>query len=364
MKKTIQKNLLKSKIKILYASDGLGNGGKERQLIETIRNLDLDKFRIGLITFNSKQYYSESARRISEYYSVFIKDKSILEPFISTFEAFERFKPDIVHSYDLLSSMYTYFPSKIFNAKIINASIQDSSLDKGWQYKLKERLLSASDINISNSKKGFSYYNTQGEVLYNFIDSTRFVCERNDKGFDVAMIANFTEYKDYVSFFRVVKELLELNLIDKAYAVGSGKYLSKYQKEINADENLRDKVIFTGNTENVERLLSNVSIGFLFSTEEYGEGISNSVLEYMASGVIPVVSDIGASSEIIDNGVDGFLVNKYDVSGITEIVTKLKNDVQYRHHIIENAKKKISDRFDLKRNINRLEDIYFRICRN
>ena len=84
----------------------------------------------------------------------------------------------------------------------------------------------------------------------------------------------------------------------------------------------------------------------------------------MASGVIPVVSDIGASSEIIDNGVDGFLVNKYDVSGIAEIVTKLKNDVQYRHHMIENAKKKISDRFDLKRNIKQLEDIYSRICRN
>jgi len=342
----------------LYASDGLGNGGKERQLIETIRNLDLNKFRIGLIAFNSNQYYSELAKRIAEYYSVFIKDKSVIEPFFTVFEAFERFKPDIVHSYDLLSSVYTYFPSKIYKAKIINASIQDSSLDKGWQYKLKKRLLSASDINISNSIKGFSYYKTQGEVLYNFIDSNRFNGERSDIGLNVAMVANFTEYKDYVSYFKIVKELIRLNFIDIAYAIGSGKYLSKYKREIGADENLRDKIIFTGNIENIESFLSTLSIGFLFSTEEYGEGISNSVLEYMASGVIPIVSDIGASSEIIEDGVDGFLVNKYDVSGIAEIVLKIRNDEQYRYEIIENAKRKISDRFGMKRNIRQLEDIY------
>lgn len=342
----------------------MGNGGKERQLVEAIRNLDLNMFRIGLITFNLNQYYSELAKRISEYFSVLTKDKSVLEPFVTVFEAFEQFKPDIVHSYDLLSSMYTYFPSKMYNTKIINASIQDSGLDKGWQYKVKKRLLSVSNINISNSMKGFSYYKTHGEVLYNFIDSKRFSEEKNNIGFNVAMVANFTEYKDYLSYFRVVNELIKLNLIDKAYAVGSGKYLSKYQMEIDADENLKDKVIFTGNTENVEKFLSNVSIGFLFSTEEYGEGISNSVLEYMASGVIPVVSDIGASSEIIDNGVDGFLVNKYDTMAIVEIVSKLRKDERIRHQIIENAKKKISDRFELKRNIKQLQDIYSRICKN
>jgi glycosyltransferase involved in cell wall biosynthesis len=167
-----------------------------------------------------------------------------------------------------------------------------------------------------------------------------------------------------VSYFRVVKELLGLNLIDKAYAVGSGKYLCKYQKEIGADENLRDKIIFTGNIENIESFLSSISIGFLFSTEEYGEGISNSVLEYMASGVIPIVSDIGASSEIIENGVDGFLVNKYDKIAIAEIVSKLRKDEQYRNQIIENAKKKISGRFGMNRNIKQLEDIYTRICKN
>lgn len=336
----------------------MGNGGKERQLIETIKNIDRNTFRIGLITFNSNQFYSELANKISDYFSIYTKDKNILEPFFTVFEAFERFKPDIVHSYDLLSSVYTYVPSKVYNTKIINASIQDSNLDKGWQYKLKVSFLSVSDINISNSVKGISYYKTHGEVLYNFIDSKRFNGEKNDIVMNVAMIANFTEYKDYKSYFKVVKELIRLNLIDKAYAVGTGKYLNDYKNEIGADENLRDRIIFTGNIENVEKFLKNISVGFLFSTEKYGEGISNSVLEYMASGVVPIVSDIGASSEIIENEVDGFLVNKYDISGISDIVSKLKNVDEYRRKVILNAKKKISDRFSLQMNIHQLENIY------
>jgi glycosyltransferase involved in cell wall biosynthesis len=349
---------LPGKIKILYATDGLGNGGKERQLVETIKHLDSNKFDIGVISFNTNQYYSELAEHLSEYYSVFIKDKNVLEPFISVFNAFERYKPDIVHSFDVLSSMYTYMPSILYRSKIVNATIQDSGLDKGWQYKIKRFLLKVADINISNSLAGFRYYNSWGELLYNFINPDRFKGNKRYEGFNVAMIANFTDYKDYSSYFNIIRELVSKSLIDTAYAVGAGKYLNKYRNGISEDEVLNKKVVFTGNISDIEELLRSVSVGFLLSTEEYGEGISNSVLEYMASGVIPIVSDIGGSSEIIDTGIDGFLVNKDDLDGITNIMLRLKNDEKLREELIKNARLKIEQKFSLTKNIQKLEKIY------
>lgn len=349
------------RVKILYATDGLGNGGKERQLIETIKHINKNKFDTGVIAFNSNQYYSEIAEQVSGYYAAFTKEKSVLEPFISVFDAFEKYKPDIVHSFDLLSSMYTYIPSKIYNSKILNASIQDSGLDKGWHYTMKRYLLSAADVNVSNSLKGFKYYKTHGEVLYNFIDQNRFKTEKCSDGFNVVMVANFTDYKDYDSYFMILRELIQRNLIDIAYAVGSGKYLNKYKMDVGSDEILNGKVNFTGNISNVEELLTQINAGFLLSTEEYEEGISNSVLEYMASGVIPLVTDIGASSEIIDNGKDGFLIDKNDFSGIIEIIEKLKADNAYREGLIENAKNKILEKFNLEKNIQKLESLYLTI---
>lgn len=352
------------KIKILFASDGLGNGGKERQMVETIKNLDVKKYEIGVITFNPNQHYEPVVNNISKYFQVLRKDKSIFEPFLTVFESFEKFKPDIVHTFDLLSSLYTYFPAKIFKSKIVNASIQDSGLDKGWQFKIKKYIISFSDLVISNSYKGLSYYSVNGKVLHNFIDAERFYLSNEKNEFNIAMVANFSDYKDYGSYFEVVKELIKYNLIDKAYAVGTGKYLNKYKSIIEEDILLKDKVIFTGNTDNIEKFLKSISIGFLFSTEEFSEGISNSVLEYMASGVVSIVSDIGASTEIIDNEIDGFLVNKYDINSIIEIIKKLKENKQHVHDIQEKAYKKVKDRFNLQKNLSKLERFYFDLINN
>lgn len=352
------------KIKILFATDGLGNGGKERQLVETLKNISRDKFELGVITFNPNQHYEPVVSNISDYFKVFIKDKNVLDPFFNVFESFEKFKPDVVHSYDLLSSFYTYLPSKLYRCKIVNASIQDSGLDKGWQYKLKKYLISLSDLVLSNSFKGLEYYKTNGNIIYNFIDTERFF-QGNHKGeFNAAMVANFSDYKDYDSYLRIVKELLRNRIIDRAYAVGDGKYLQKYKNIAVYDDLLKENLVFSGNIENVELFLNKISIGFLLSTENFSEGISNSVLEYMASGVIPIVSDIGASSEIIDTGIDGYLVNKSDIHKIIEIVRNLKENRELISTLQENAKIKINNKFNMQKNISLLEKYYSDLIAN
>jgi glycosyltransferase involved in cell wall biosynthesis len=78
----------------------------------------------------------------------------------------------------------------------------------------------------------------------------------------------------------------------------------------------------------------------------------------MAAGVIPVVTDIGGSSEIIDNEIDGFLVSKDDFDGITNTILRLKNDEKLREGLIKNARLKIEQKFSLTRNIQKLEKIY------
>ncbi len=48
----VNAELRAGKIKILYIIDGLGGGGKERQLIEILKGTDREKFTVGIITFN------------------------------------------------------------------------------------------------------------------------------------------------------------------------------------------------------------------------------------------------------------------------------------------------------------------------
>ena len=350
---------MSKRIKILYVSDGLGNGGKERQIIETIKNIDRSKFSPGVLTFNDNQHYTKTASESTDYFEIIRKDNNVLLPFFSIFNTYEKFKPDVTHPFDIISGLYSYLPSKLYGSRIVNSSIQDTGLDKGWQRILKIKLLELSDVVISNSRKGLTEYGVKGEVIFNFMNASRFLPPNRGDKFSGAMVANFTKYKDYDSFVRVMRRLLLESLIDEAYAVGYGYNFEHYKNVINSLEpEVKNRIKLTGNINNVEEFLTTMSLGFLFSTEEFSEGLSNSVQEYMASGVIPIVSDIGASNELIDNGINGFLVDKYDTEGIADIVRKLRDDKDYREKISANCIVSIKEKFSTEKTLGRIESIY------
>ncbi|MCU0372046.1 MAG: glycosyltransferase family 4 protein [Ignavibacteria bacterium] len=349
-------------MKILFITDGLGNGGKERQLIEILKHLDGNKFLKFLLTFNANQHYTEAAKNNSDSFCYIDKSKNKLDPFFYAFEIFERFKPDIVHVFDLLSVMYSYVPSLLYKKKILNASIQDTTADIGFQRSVKRFFLDKSCKIVANSVSGLNAYGVRGEVLYNIIDYRRFKQRRQSAEFSSVMVANFSKYKDYQSYLTLVKKLLEKGVIDKAYAVGDGPFKLMYQEEAgNYKPEIRDRIVFTGKINNIEDFLCDKNIGVLFSTEKYGEGISNSILEYMAAGLIPLVSDIGASGEIIVNGENGYLVNKNDIEKISSVINNLKSNPVLYSTIQNNALKTVQERFDVEHNIKTLERFYFDI---
>lgn len=67
------------------------------------------------------------------------------------------------------------------------------------------------------------------------------------------------------------------------------------------------------------------NLGILLSTQ--GEGISNSIMEYMACGLPVICSNEGGSSELVVDKITGFLVDpQNDPKEIAEIILWLKNN--------------------------------------
>ena len=55
------------------------------------------------------------------------------------------------------------------------------------------------------------------------------------------------------------------------------------------------------------------------------EGLPNAPLEAMASGVIPILSDIGPHREIVQHGQDGFLFEENSVESLVQVLKTLKD---------------------------------------
>lgn len=76
--------------------------------------------------------------------------------------------------------------------------------------------------------------------------------------------------------------------------------------ELSESLGLGRRVIFLGDVQEVPALLKGMEIGLL--TPSSNEGLSNSILEYMAAGLPVAATDCGGNGELVKGGETGFLV--------------------------------------------------------
>lgn len=346
-------------MKILLVIGSLGNGGKERQFVECLRFLKSNGVSFCVVTFCKNQHYSNTVSSLTHLFFELTKRPTRFEPFFTIWGPILTFKPDIVHTWDSLSSLYSYLPSKFCGSSFIDNSIQDAGVDKGLHYLMKRIFIQIADLSIGNSIAGLKYYKSPGRVLYNAIDPDRFYQRDRLDEFNIIKASSFSDFKDHLTFLKAARILLEQGLVDNVYLAGDGINRLKYEKVV-ADSfgNYASRVWFLGAVENIEDLLAKCKIGVLCSTSKFGEGVSNSLLEYMSAGLVAIGTNVGATSEIIENGENGFLIKEGEFEAIVEIVERVKSDRELFDRITKNAKITIEEKFLYSRNFKILLEIY------
>ena len=100
--------------------------------------------------------------------------------------------------------------------------------------------------------------------------------------------------------------------------------------------------------------LQAMDIGLMpLEESEYSRGKCGfKILQYMACGAVPVASDVGFNAEIIEHGIDGFLVREPEEW--KRHVIRLAEDDELRTRMAEAARRKVVSEFDLKAVANSL----------
>ena len=122
---------------------------------------------------------------------------------------------------------------------------------------------------------------------------------------------------------------------------------SAWKKEVPV--NLTSHIVFTGRRDDVDEILHISDISVLCSNPEtHGEGISNSILESMASGV-PVIATIGGgTAEIVDNNVTGYLIKPKDIDDLSKKIVYLLENEKLRHKMGKSSRDKIEKYYSLE----------------
>ncbi|MCB1929247.1 MAG: TIGR03088 family PEP-CTERM/XrtA system glycosyltransferase [Rhodocyclaceae bacterium] len=99
----------------------------------------------------------------------------------------------------------------------------------------------------------------------------------------------------------------------------------------------------------------------LFVLPSIAEGISNTVLEAMASGVAVIATDVGGNRELVDDGVCGTLVAPSDVAGLADAIEAYMKDSRAREAAGIAARNRVEQRFSIERAVGDYCSLYRRL---
>ena len=94
------------------------------------------------------------------------------------------------------------------------------------------------------------------------------------------------------------------------------------------------------------------------NTENHGEGISNSIIEYMASGKPVLATRGGGTDEVVKDNYNGYLIEPRDENQLKERISNLYNNRNLLRELGENAQKYVWENFDLEKKTTEYIDIY------
>lgn len=114
-----------------------------------------------------------------------------------------------------------------------------------------------------------------------------------------------------------------------------------------------------GSRDDVPQLLRELDVFVLGSARE---GISNTVLEAMATGLPVIASATGGNLELLEDGVSGRLVPPRDPSALQQALLAYARDAQLRAAHGAAARARVEERYSLDRMIERYQALYRLEC--
>lgn len=169
----------------------------------------------------------------------------------------------------------------------------------------------------------------------------------------VTHISNFRKVKridDVVRIFYGVQQKLPAKLI----MVGDGPE-REIADQLCKDLGIKSKVLFLGNTSDIDRILCFTD---LFLLPSASESFGLSALEAMAAGVPVVSSNTGGLPEVNEEGVSGYLCPIGDVKAMAEKAIYILEDKTRLAQFKQNARK-VAERFDEDKIVPMYEALYY-----
>ena len=367
------------RFKILLLAQDLSSRGLERQLVELIKYLKFsNNYDLRVVLSRDKIQYPiffdlEIPFDIVER-KLLKKDPRL---FFLLFRICRIFRPDIIHVWSGMMAFYVIPASVLLRIPVINYQIQTAPFKyRKWSFAgLVDSInFMFAKLVIANSQAGLESYLVKKKktgVIYNGVDLRRFNDLPDPKvvknkynintKYAIIMAAAFSIEKKY-DLFLAVAELITGMREDVSF-IGVGENVRSAAEFVRIREKAKtnSRIILPGKIDDVEALINACDIGVLLT---FSEGISNAIIEYMALCKPVIASDGGGTKEIIQHGVNGYLLYEDDPQIIALLINDLLDDRYKRISMGEKGRDLIKKTFSIEMMGVAMEKAYKSVLEN
>jgi glycosyltransferase involved in cell wall biosynthesis len=357
---------MKNKIRIGYLIGSSEIGGTEKMILTIAKNIDKNLFDFVFFCIKGEGKFTQKLRELN--YKVYVLNlKKNPFSFIKLFIYIKREKIDILQSFLFVANIIGRIYGKILKIKLIISSQRSTDEWRKWYHWLIERITkNLVDIYISNSYtakdvliKKAKIPRKKIKVIYNGIEIPEKIEKLKKDYIAIGNIGNLRKAKGHFNLIKAAKIVVEKYKNVKFYIIGEGELKEEILKRIK-EEKLENFFILTGYVEDV---YSYLKIFDIFVLPSLWEGCPVSLLESMGYGIASIATDVGDVSYIIENGKDGFIVEKNDYLKLSEKIIYLIENEEERKKIGEKAREKIKKYFSCEEMVEKYASIYLGIER-
>lgn len=240
----------------------------------------------------------------------------------------------------------------------------DSSLKEAIRYGIeKSDIVTAVSDSLRDQTYDLIKPDKKIETVYNFVDEREYFPQeskelKTELGIDpnqkvMIHVSNFRNVKrvqDVVETFSQAHKQLDCKLL----LVGDGPEMGRIIQQVR-ELGLQDHVLFLGKRDSLAEFYNISDIKILLSEKE---AFGLVLLEAMACGVPVIGSNIGGMPEIIEPGVNGYIVELGDTQQAAEYAVEMMSDEGKLEELRQGALKTVADRFHSSKILEHYEGLY------
>ncbi len=202
-------------------------------------------------------------------------------------------------------------------------------------------------------------------TIYNGVDTCRFSADRRDfarralgipdQSVAFGTVGRLDPVKDHVGLLRALAHITPDPRV-LLYIVGDGPCRTEVESVVRA-LGLTQRVRLLGDRPDVPEILPGLDA---FVLPSLGEGMSNTILEAMATGLPVVATRVGGNPELVVHEVTGLLVEPRSTDSLATALSRYAEDSRLRVAHGQAARHRAVSEFGLRRMLSAYDDLYSR----